>query len=154
MVLDFLFQLRRRLSGYWQWWWLWLISSKFMVTVAGVVFDKHGLILLQRHRHWVPDVWGLPGGIVQKAERVEEAIAREILEETGLKVENVQLVRVVSGYRLRLEFYFQAQLVENGKAPAIQLQSNEVLEARFFDPCDLPVNVLPAQRKIIEMSLK
>jgi len=62
MLLDLIFRLWRRLSGPFQWWTLWLVNSKFMVSVSGVIFDHNLNVFLQRHRHWVPDVWGLPGG--------------------------------------------------------------------------------------------
>lgn len=153
MFLDFLFQLWRRFNGYSQWWWLWLFNSKFMLTVAGVVFDRDGKILLQRHRHWVPDVWGLPGGIVHRGERLEDAFTREVLEETGLAVENIRMMRVVSGYRLRLETYFRAHLAQSGKPQAIRLQEDEILEARFFNPSDLPSNLLALQNEIIQAAI-
>ena len=57
MLLDLLFQIWRRLRGKWQWRLLWLVNSKFMVSAAGVVLDDQDRVLLQRHRHWVPDVW-------------------------------------------------------------------------------------------------
>ena len=60
---------------------------------------------------------------------VEAAFAREVCEETGLRVADVQLVRVVSGYRLRLEVFFRARVTGETK---IYLQDSEVLEARFF----------------------
>lgn len=78
ILFDLLFQVWRRLSGPWQWWSLWLISSKFMVSVSGVILDTNGKILLQRHRHWVHDVWGLPGGIIQAGETLEQALARAL----------------------------------------------------------------------------
>jgi 8-oxo-dGTP diphosphatase len=75
MFLDLIFNIWRRFSGPWQWFSLWLISSKFMISVSGIIFDCNGDILLQRHRHWVSDVWGLPGGIVKKGEELENAFA-------------------------------------------------------------------------------
>jgi ADP-ribose pyrophosphatase YjhB (NUDIX family) len=146
MLLDFLFQLWKRLRGNWQWRALWLVNSKFMVCVAGVVLDDQGRVLLQRHRHWVPDVWGLPGGIVHGGETLEAAFAREVGEETGLNVTDVQLVRVISGYRMRLEVFFRARI--KGER-AIRLQESEVLEARFFPLTGLPENILPQQKVII-----
>jgi ADP-ribose pyrophosphatase YjhB (NUDIX family) len=145
MLLDFLFQIWRRLRGSWQWRLLWLVNSKFMVSVAGVVLDHRDRVLLQRHRHWVADVWGLPGGIVHGGETLEAAFAREVWEETGLRVEDVQLAYIVSGYNLRLEVFFRARLA--GEA-AIRLQSSEVLEARFFATDELPANLLPQHQQL------
>ena len=149
MILDFLFQLWRRLSSSLQWRLLWWVNSKFMLTVACVVQDENGDILLQRHRHWVQDVWGLPGGIVKSGETLEQAITREVKEETGLVLDDVRLVHLASGYRLRAEAYFCAHLAA-GFSREISLQESEVLEARFFAPSDLPVNLLPLQRRVIE----
>lgn len=149
MLLNFLFNLWRRLSGNWQWRMLWLVSSKFMVSVSGVVIDERGHILLQRHRHWIPNVWGLPGGIVNHGEELEAAFAREVQEETGLTITEIKLLRVVSGYNLRLEAYFRARLPADGSTQTLRLQTQEVLEARFFPPQALPENLLALQREII-----
>lgn len=148
MLLDFLFRVWRRLNGPLQWWSLWLVNSKFMLSVSGVVRDPDGAILLLRHRHWVADVWGLPGGIVHHGERLEDAFAREIFEETGLVISDIRLLRVNSGYRLRVETYFQARC-ERPVQP-LRLQKQEVLEARFFPPGFFPANMLASQRQIIE----
>jgi 8-oxo-dGTP diphosphatase len=148
MWLDFLFQIWRRLSGKLQWQLLWLLNSKFMICVSGVVQDAQGRVLLQRHRHWVAEVWGLPGGIVHGGETLEAAFAREVGEETGLSIVDVQLVRFHSGYNLRLEAFFRARMATRGE-PALRLQTSEVLEARFFLFDELPANILPQQREII-----
>jgi ADP-ribose pyrophosphatase YjhB (NUDIX family) len=40
------------------------------------------------------DRWGLPGGVVELGERVEDAVVREVEEETGLRVKPIRLLTV------------------------------------------------------------
>lgn len=54
------------------------------VSVAGVIIDDRGRALLIQRRdngHWEP-----PGGIVEPGETIPGALAREVLEETGITI--------------------------------------------------------------------
>src|SRR3954447_11594882 len=62
------------------------------VSVAGVVVDEAGRVLVVQRRdngRWEP-----PGGILERDETLEEGVAREVAEETGLTVEVERLTGV------------------------------------------------------------
>lgn len=145
MIPELLGRLWKLLSGSLQWRVLWLFNSKFMIGVSGVVLDESGNVLLLRHRYWSAARWGLPSGYVKKREKLEDALSREVREETGYRITDVELVRFVSGYRLRLETTFVARL-DGG---SLELDSNEILEAQFFPVDDLPDGLLESHRQII-----
>ncbi|MDT3396140.1 NUDIX hydrolase [Streptomyces sp. B1866] len=54
------------------------------VSVAGVIVDAQGRALLIQRRdngHWEP-----PGGVLEAGETIPDALQREVLEETGVKI--------------------------------------------------------------------
>jgi ADP-ribose pyrophosphatase YjhB (NUDIX family) len=139
-----------RLGGGLQWRLLWLTQPKFLVSVAGVVRDGDGRVLLLRHRFWPAGSWGLPGGYAHGAERLEDALARELSEETGCRIEEQRVLRVNSGYRLRVEVIFTARLA--GAITA--LDPGEVLAADLFPTDALPSGLLRSHRELIAMAVE
>ncbi len=60
-------------------------------TVGAFIFNRRGeLLLLQSHK-WT-GVYVVPGGHVELGERLEEAVAREAKEETGLDVHSIEFI--------------------------------------------------------------
>ena len=154
MFLDMLFQIWRRFRPAAQWRLLWLFNTKFMVSAAGFVYDQNGRFLLVRHRYWVDDVWGLPGGTVEKGETLEQAFSREVFEETGLAITHIQMIDFVSGYNLRMEGYFRSHLIETSGQPVIKLQDREIIEARFFGFDELPGNLSRTHSVLIQKEIE
>ncbi|WP_173526496.1 NUDIX hydrolase [Nonomuraea antri] len=139
------------LRGSVQWRLLYLSQAKFMVGVTGVVRDPDGNVLLLRHRFWPRErQWGLPTGGAKRGETFEQAVAREVREETGLEVRVGELVHLGSGFQLRIEVAYAAEYAGGGR---MRLNDMEILDARWCAPGDLPQNLLQAHRRLIESSL-
>lgn len=63
-----------------------------IVGVGGVVVRGDAVLLVQRAREPLEGQWTIPGGAVEVGETLMEAVARELLEETGLQVRVLELV--------------------------------------------------------------
>ncbi len=64
-----------------------------MVGVGAVVFDADCVLLVRRAKAPLAGEWSLPGGAVELGETLEEAVAREVAEETGLNVTPLRMVK-------------------------------------------------------------
>lgn len=62
------------------------------VGVGGVVMQAGALLMVERGRPPRAGQWAIPGGKLRWGERLEEAVAREVEEETGLRVEVGELI--------------------------------------------------------------
>lgn len=69
------------------------------LTVDGVIVLEGRLVLVQRRYDPFAGRYALPGGFVEYGEPCEAAVAREVLEETGLVARPARLVGVYSDPR-------------------------------------------------------
>ncbi|NJF24467.1 NUDIX hydrolase [Thermococcus sp. Bubb.Bath] len=66
------------------------------LTVDAVIIYNNGVVLIKRKNEPFKDHYALPGGFVEYGETVEEALLREVKEETGIEVRPVKVVGVYS----------------------------------------------------------
>lgn len=64
-----------------------------VATVGALIRDTEGRFLMIRTHKW-SHRWGIPGGKIQRGESCEEALRREVREETGLELGRVAFVMV------------------------------------------------------------
>ena len=59
-----------------------------------MIFEGRNILLVERAKEPLKGYWSLPGGIVEAGEKLEDAIRREVLEETGLEIEPLAMFEI------------------------------------------------------------
>ena len=125
-----------------------------VVTVGALIFNDAGEALMIRTQKW-SNLWGIPGGKVKWGETSEDALRREIKEETDLDIADIRFVLVQDCIHSK-EFYRDAHFVllnYTTYAPGSQSQSvtlnDEAREFRWLNleaalkmPLNAPTRVL------------
>lgn len=65
-----------------------------IVGVGAIIIHENEVLLIQRGQEPLKGEWSLPGGALELGETLQQGICREVLEETGLEVEPLQIVEV------------------------------------------------------------
>jgi len=130
------------------------MEQKIVNTARAIVLDRGELLVfrLAKAANW----YSLPGGKIEFGEHIEEAIAREVLEETGIKPEVGKLLLVhdmalPEQGKHRIEFFYY---IENGAdyrhLDLVKATHGfEVAEHLFVDTATTDKIILPAFLKEI-----
>lgn len=65
-----------------------------VVGVGGVVIENGRALLIRRGGEPLRGQWSIPGGTLELGESLEQGVARELLEETGLEIKVVDFLEV------------------------------------------------------------
>ncbi len=127
-----------------------LTQPRFTVAAGIIVTDEQNRVLLLHHRFRGGSGWGLPGGFLNPREAPEIAIRRELIEEIGLEIENLQFVfaRTLQKYQ-QVEIYFRGN-------PSNKIGQNniEISRAEWFAINQLPSDLSADQRALIAQALQ
>jgi 8-oxo-dGTP diphosphatase len=66
-----------------------------LVGVGAVVVNESRVLLVRRGREPSKGEWSLPGGLLEVGESLAAGVVREVLEETGLTVEPLELIELL-----------------------------------------------------------
>ena len=105
------------------------ISPAMMVLIR-----KGDQVLLALHKHSPSQRYSPLAGFLEAGESLEEAVHREVMEEVGLRVHNLQYFMSQSWpFPHSLMLAFTADYLDG----EIRLDENEIAEARWFGPGDV-----------------
>jgi len=115
-----------------------MIHKSLALTVDGILIQDRKILLIKRKHQPFKGQWALPGGFVEYGETTEDAVIREMFEETGLKTKIRHLVGVYSdphrdprGHTVSVVYFLE---ICNGEMKS----GDDAADVDFFDVNELP----------------
>ena len=65
-----------------------------LLGIGALIFEGGCILMAQRGKAPLMGQWSLPGGLVETGESLENAVRREVLEETGLEVKPLGVLEI------------------------------------------------------------
>ncbi len=137
-----------------------MAKERFKLIPFVVLFLRQGnnVLLMRRYNTGFKDgFYGGTGGGIESAEPATQAIIREAQEELGIQVkkENLKIVHTVHAYSESnqefISFFLEATEWEG--TPQI-MESNKCDDIAWFDIDNLPLNILPLHKHVLDMIAK
>jgi 8-oxo-dGTP diphosphatase len=119
------------------------------LVVAGLIKNKGKYLLIKekmvaeggpRHlkgRESGRNLWIVPGGGVELGESLEEAVKREVLEEVGIKVENLEFLMFKEAVFPDFNYHTVIFFYQTESDQPAKLIEPKILEAKFFRPAEI-----------------
>jgi ADP-ribose pyrophosphatase YjhB (NUDIX family) len=129
----------------------WRLVRGQTLGVQGIVIQSGREILLVRHSYLRG--WHLPGGGVERHENLEQALGRELLEETGLAIRGKpKLHGIFSNFEWSKGDHIAVYIVNDWERMHSGTSRFEILEQRFFEVNSLPPELIEgARRRLAEV---
>ena len=122
-------------------------QAKFTVSVAVIVVNERREVLLLDHVLRPRSGWGFPGGFLDAGEQITDALKREVREEIGVELKNLQFKRART-FRRHIEVLYMANPVGTP-----EVRSREIYELRWFGPNELPKGLTADMRRTIREAI-
>ncbi|MES2389826.1 MAG: NUDIX hydrolase [Bacteroidota bacterium] len=120
-------------------------GGRLRLRVCGLLYNSHGVLLIKHNGIGKAGyLWAPPGGQPDFTETMPQALEREFIEETGLKVSVGRLLCVNEYLEPPLhaaEIFFEVKLISGtpvqGHDPELTPDQQMLGEARYFSPADI-----------------
>jgi 8-oxo-dGTP diphosphatase len=124
-------------------------QRKFTATAGAIVLDSEGRVLLLDHVFRPASGWGIPGGFISRGEQPEETLRRELREEIGIEVGDLELafVRTLTIVD-QIEVFFLCRALGEPSPRALEIRT-----LAWHRPDALPNELTRDQRSLIERAL-
>lgn len=118
-------------------------------AVGAVVIGPRGLLLVLRENNPAKGQWSVPGGAIKTGETQKEALEREVLEETGIQIDILDMLTVgdviLNDSDGKVEYhYIWILYLAKALTEDIHYASSEV-EAKWFQLDELPSDKMPPE---------
>lgn len=135
--------------------------NKYPRVGFGVMIVRGGQVLLGL-RHADPakasselhgeGTWTMPGGKLDFGESLEDGAYREVVEETGLKIDKnrLKIISLTNNIVSDAHFVTIGWLCESFRNEPRILEPEEIVEWRWFDLDKLPIPLYPASYQILQ----
>ena len=117
-----------------------------------LVFNNKNEVLMQLRTDY--NAWGFPGGAMELGESFEETAKRELFEETGLIIEKIKMIDILSGkdtfriYPNGDQLYDITAIFEIKKFSGnLKINDNESFKLKWFALNNLPTNLSPMSKQ-------
>jgi 8-oxo-dGTP diphosphatase len=118
-----------------------------IAAVAGVVVSSKGLLLLKRSKPPYEGLWNIISGAVKVGETQEEAIVREVREESGLESRVIRFLDtsdlIVKDSQQRIEYHYIVNVYLLLASSHALDSVDEALDIEWFNPGSIPTSEMP-----------
>tara|TARA_Y100000310_G_C20527666_1_gene736870 strand:- start:41 stop:487 length:447 start_codon:yes stop_codon:yes gene_type:complete len=94
--------------------------------------------------------WTMPGGKVDFGETIENAAKRELLEETGIKANSIDLISVSDEILEDVHFVTNGFICNDFEGEAKVLEPNEITEWKWFNIHEVPEKIFFPSEKVLQ----